>query len=104
MYAIRSYYAFHDTLASQPGLRGESHEVELPADEELDRLIADFSARHRGMRKAIITANGVLTLQVALTLRRLGLNWGSDIGFLSFDNLAWAELAGSGITSRNNFV
>jgi len=91
--------AFHDTLASQPGLRGESHEVELPADEELDRLIADFSARHRGMRKAIITANGVLTLQVALTLRRLGLNWGSDIGFLSFDNLAWAELAGSGITS-----
>ncbi len=91
--------AFHDTLARHADLCGESHEVQLPSDGELDRLIADFNARHRGMRKAIITANGVLTLQVALALRRLGLNWGSDIGFLSFDNLAWAELAGSGITS-----
>ncbi|MDN6833967.1 MAG: substrate-binding domain-containing protein, partial [Enterobacterales bacterium] len=37
--------------------------------------------------------------QVARSLRRLGLNWGSDIGLLGFDELEWAELAGAGITT-----
>lgn len=91
--------AFHETLAEHPGLRGESHEVTLPDEAGLDALIADFNLRHRGMRKAIIAANGVLTLHIAYALRRLGLNWGTDIGFLSFDDLEWAPLAGCGITS-----
>lgn len=90
---------FHQILANHSGICGESHEISLPAGEALDHLLTDFNTRHRGMRKAILTANGVLTLQVALALRRLGLHWGSDIGLLSFDNLPWAELAGSGITS-----
>ena len=46
----------------------ESHEVVLPAPDEIDRLIAEFCANHRGMRKAVIAANGVLTLQVAQAL------------------------------------
>ena len=51
------------------------------------------------MRKAVISANGALTLQVARAMRRLGLSWGSDIGLLGFDELEWAELAGVGITT-----
>ena len=51
------------------------------------------------MRKAVISANGALTLQVARALKRIGLNWGSDIGLLGFDELEWAELAGVGITT-----
>ena len=51
------------------------------------------------MRKAVISANGALTLQVARSLKRIGLHWGSDIGLLGFDELEWAELAGVGITT-----
>ncbi len=51
------------------------------------------------MRKAVISANGALTLQVARSLKRIGLNWGADIGLLGFDELEWAELAGVGITT-----
>jgi LacI family kdg operon repressor len=52
------------------------------------------------MRKAVISANGALTLQVARSLKRIGLHWGSDIGLLGFDELEWAELAGVGITPQ----
>lgn len=90
---------FHQQLQRYGQMKGESHEVRLPDPQGLRELIADFCARHRGMRKAIMAANGVLTLQIANTLSHLGLNWGSDIGFLSFDNLEWAALAGKGITS-----
>ena len=90
---------FSQVLAQHPHIKGESHEIVLPAPDEIERLIAEFCANHRGMRKAVIAANGVLTLQVAQALSRLELNWGSDIGFLSFDNLEWAALAGKGITS-----
>ncbi|CCJ86811.1 2-ketogluconate utilization repressor PtxS [Cronobacter dublinensis 582] len=51
------------------------------------------------MRKAVISANGALTLQVARSLKRIGLSWGADIGLLGFDELEWAELAGVGITT-----
>ncbi len=42
---------------------------------------------------------GALTLQVARSLKRISLHWGSDIGLLGFDELEWAELAGVGITT-----
>ncbi|MCL2899883.1 LacI family DNA-binding transcriptional regulator [Brenneria tiliae] len=90
---------FHQILQQHPHISAQSHEVQLPAPEEIERLIAGFCSGHRGMRKAVIAANGVLTLQVAQALNRLGLHWGTDIGFLSFDNLEWAALAGKGITS-----
>ena len=62
-------------------------------------LLRHFHSHHRGMRKAVISANGALTLQVARSLKRVGLIWGSDIGLLGFDELEWAELAGVGITT-----
>lgn len=36
---------------------------------------------------------------MARSLKRIGLNWGADIGLLGFDELEWAELAGVGITT-----
>ncbi|MDU4267840.1 MAG: substrate-binding domain-containing protein [Enterobacter hormaechei] len=66
---------------------------------QLDNTLRQFHTRHRGMRKAVISANGALTLQVARSLKRIGLHWGSDIGLLGFDELEWAELAGVGITT-----
>ena len=90
---------FQQVLLNNSQIKGESHEVSLPAPERLSAIIAEFCTNHRGMRKAIVAANGVLTLKIADALNQQGLHWGSDIGFLSFDNLEWASFAGQGITS-----
>ncbi|WP_229440242.1 substrate-binding domain-containing protein, partial [Escherichia coli] len=86
-------------LARHHGVVAENAEVQLNDGAMLDNVLRQFHARHRGMRKAVISANGALTLQVARALKRVGLIWGSDIGLLGFDELEWAELAGVGITT-----
>ncbi len=91
--------AFRATLARYPGVIAENIEVPLHEADQMDNALRQFHTRHRGMRKAVISANGALTLQVARSLKRVGLHWGSDIGLLGFDELEWAELAGVGITT-----
>lgn len=91
--------AFRATLARYPGVIAQNVEVPLTDNAQLDDTLRQFHQQHRGMRKAVISANGALTLQVARALKRIGLNWGSDIGLLGFDELEWAELAGVGITT-----
>ena len=91
--------AFRTTLARYAGVVAENVEIPLHESEQLDNALRQFHTRHRGMRKAVISANGALTLQVARSLKRIGLHWGSDIGLLGFDELEWAELAGVGITT-----
>lgn len=90
---------FQTLLHRNPQVKGELHQVTLPDPEKLTSIITNFCVSHRGMRKAIVAANGVLTLQLAYTMDQQGLRWGSDIGFLSFDNLEWASFAGQGVTS-----
>ncbi|MFW0855976.1 LacI family DNA-binding transcriptional regulator [Cronobacter dublinensis] len=91
--------AFRAAAARYPGLVAENAETPLHEVEHLDNTLRHFHTRYRGMRKAVISANGALTLQVARSLKRIGLNWGADIGLLGFDELEWAELAGVGITT-----
>ena len=91
--------AFRATLARYPGVIAENIEIPLHEADQMDNTLRQFHTRHRGMRKAVISANGALTLQVARALKRIGLHWGSDIGLLGFDELEWAELAGVGITT-----
>lgn len=96
---LERLHAFQSTMAECPELIACHAEVVLNKGELLDQALSLFCHQHRGMRKAVMSANGALTLQVARSLRRLGLNWGSDIGLLGFDELEWAELAGAGITT-----
>ncbi|HCJ8249879.1 TPA: LacI family DNA-binding transcriptional regulator [Escherichia coli] len=91
--------AFHATLTRYPGVVAQNAEVPLAENTLLENTLRQFHQQHRGMRKAVMSANGALTLQVARALKRIGLNWGSDIGLLGFDELEWAELAGVGITT-----
>ncbi|MGR7827226.1 LacI family DNA-binding transcriptional regulator [Klebsiella aerogenes] len=91
--------AFRATLQRYAGVVAENAEVPLSDGAMMDNVLRQFHARHRGMRKAVISANGALTLQVARSLKRVDLIWGSDIGLLGFDELEWAELAGVGITT-----
>jgi LacI family transcriptional regulator, kdg operon repressor len=96
---LERLHAFNQTMAQHAGLLAEQAEVPLNDVKLLEGVLGDFNTRHRGMRKAVISANGALTLQVARAMRRLGIQWGSDIGLLGFDELEWAELAGVGITT-----
>lgn len=91
--------AFQTTLARYPDISASNREVSLNDGARLDEVLRQFHYDNRGRCKAVICAKGALTLQVARSLRRLGLNWGSDIGLLGFDELEWAELAGVGITT-----
>ena len=96
---LERLHAFQKAMQEHPELTACHAEVVLNKGELLDQTLTQFCHQHRGMRKAIMSANGALTLQVARSLRRLGLTWGSDIGLLGFDELEWAELAGVGITT-----
>lgn len=90
---------FEQTAKRYPGIVTRNAEIPLHEAEKLDNTLRQFHQTMRGMRKAVISANGALTLQVAHSLKRIGLHWGSDIGLLGFDELEWAELAGVGITT-----
>lgn len=90
---------FQALSQSHQHIQSEFHQVTLPDPAKLEAIVADFCTAHRGMRKVIVAANGVLTLQLAYVMNKQGLRWGTDIGFLSFDNLEWAALAGQGVTS-----
>jgi LacI family kdg operon repressor len=91
--------AYRATMQAYPDLQARSAEVLLNDSTQLDAVLSEFSRSNRGRRKAVLSANGALTLHIARAMRRLGIRWGSDIGLLGFDELEWAELAGVGITT-----
>ncbi|MEM6161400.1 LacI family DNA-binding transcriptional regulator [Erwinia sp. P6884] len=91
--------AFYSIMAQHPGHVAEQAEVAINDPARLDAVLKDYVQRNAGQRCAVLVVNGALTLQVARSLRRLGLSWGGDLGLLGFDELAWSELAGVGITT-----
>ncbi|GKX52416.1 LacI family DNA-binding transcriptional regulator [Budvicia aquatica] len=90
---------FNQTIQQHNGAIAQNAEVPLNDPQRLEAILREFNQSYRGMRKAVLSANGALTLQIARGLRHIGLQWGSDIGLLGFDELEWAELAGVGITT-----
>lgn len=91
--------AFRQRLADRPDIIHENAEVPLHQPAALDKLLLDYTRRHKGKRAAVMVANGAMTLQVARAMQRVGLRWGENIGLLGFDELEWAALAGVGITT-----
>jgi len=91
--------SFLSVVTQYSGIVAENDEIAADNSAALDNRIRQFQQQHPNVKTAVISANGVLTLQIARSLRRTGLIWGQDIGFLGFDELEWAELAGVGITT-----
>lgn len=91
--------SFLTIAGQQPGVIAENDQVSPDNRLLLDNRLKTFQQQYAGKKRAIISANGVLTLHIAQSLRRIGLTWGQDIGLLGFDELPWAELAGVGITT-----
>lgn len=90
--------ALREFVGEEPGMSC-SHFEFTKEEQQVDHAIADFVAANRGLKKAIVTANGVVTMITAKALKRLRIDWGAQIGLLSVDDLDWAELPGTGITS-----
>jgi len=91
--------SFLTVAAQHPDVLAEHDEISPDDAITLDNRLKEFQQQNPARKRAIISANGVLTLQIARSLRRIGLVWGQDIGLLGFDELEWAELAGVGITT-----
>lgn len=91
--------AFKETMARHPDRKAMQAEVSLTDGTGLDRLMKIFWQQYGSQRCALIVVNGALMLQVARSLKRLGLSWGKQLGLLGFDELEWSELAGVGITT-----
>lgn len=100
---IERINTFKKLIRSHKNMVGDV--VEIIADDNqqyanlLDFHIMSFCKAHRGMRKAIVSINGSVTLQISLSLKRLNLVGGKDIGFLGFDDPQWASIIGEGLTS-----
>ena len=96
---VASAWRLSRHAARHHGVVAENAEVQLNDGAMLDNVLRQFHARHRGMRKAVISANGADAAGSPRALKRVGLIWESDIGLLGFDELEGAELAGVGITT-----
>lgn len=96
---VERLQAFHARMALQPDAVAEQAEIPSGDAAHLEAVLSAFYQRHRAAPCAVIVVNGALTLLVARALRRLNLDWGVHLGLLGFDELEWAELAGTGITT-----
>lgn len=84
---LERLHAFKQTMAQYSGLLAEQAETPLSDPQQLEQVLSGFSGRHRGLRKAVISANGALTLQVA----RAG--WASSGAAIS---ACWASMSWNG--------
>lgn len=64
----------------------------------LDRTIKCFYGDNC-FKKAIISVNGLTTLNIALALHRLNLQCGKDIALIGFDDFTWLSLTLGGISA-----
>ncbi|MFD2436315.1 substrate-binding domain-containing protein [Modicisalibacter luteus] len=90
---------FHQRLAQMPELTGDATCLPMQRDAaELRQRLGSFLAGEAQAPRAILCANGNVTLQVALALNALHARLG-ETGLLGIDELDWCALAGPGITT-----
>lgn len=80
------------------GLNGRVHDRRLDERATLHRAISDFLSRQTTSPRALLCANGRVTLAVTRVLQELGVPLG-DIGLLGIDELDWCALVPPGITT-----
>jgi LacI family kdg operon repressor len=90
--------AFHAFVKQHADVRGAVFESVEDGATALEQAIATLQKRG-GDRAAILSGNAVITLRCATAAMQLGLRFGSDIGFIGFDELDWAPLVGPGLTT-----
>ena len=92
--------SFGACLKAVDGATGAVFESALGDDAGLDAALLALRRRaRRGRRAAVLAGNAVVTLRVAAAMRRLGLRFGADLGFVGFDDPEWAPLIGPGLST-----
>jgi LacI family kdg operon repressor len=90
---------FHAAVRRVPGAHGETVEIDQSEPAAVDRALKTFLSAPNGGAKAVIAANGLMTLRVVQSLDRLKLTMPQDVGLVGFDELDWSALARPGITT-----
>lgn len=92
--------AFRAFIAEQ-GRAANGHTLEAAEGEEAALVQALKDWRKRAGRKpvAVIASNAVVTLRVASAVAQLGWQFGTDVGFVGFDDTDWAPLIGPGLST-----
>jgi LacI family kdg operon repressor len=86
--------------AQEPRVAGEIFECVGDDGKSLDAALHALHKRaRRGRRAAVLAGNAVVTLRVAAAMARLGLGFGTDLGFVGFDDPEWAPLIGPGLSA-----
>lgn len=80
------------------GLSGWVHDQALGEEASLHSAISDFLSYHSPSPRALLCANGRVTLAVVRVLQSLGVTLG-EIGLLGIDELDWCALVQPGITT-----
>ena len=92
--------AFQACLAAPvEGLAGQVIELSEGDDAALDAALQALRHRAAPRPAAVLASNALVTLRVAAAVARLGWRFGSDIGFVGFDETEWAPLVGDGLTT-----
>jgi LacI family kdg operon repressor len=90
---------FRAALKRAAGCRGDIVEIEQADPAAVDRAMQTFLSNPGGGPKAVIAANGLMTLRVVQCFDRLRLRMPKDVGLVGFDDLDWCALARPGITT-----
>lgn len=89
---------FHQRV-EEAGLAGDVSCQEMQSQShQLRQTLADFISGPAAAPRAILCANGNVTLAVTHVLRELDVRLG-EVGLLGIDELDWCALAGPGITT-----
>lgn len=101
---VERIYTFNQLINCHQNIVGRVVEINVKSNSNkyndlLDQHIEHFCNAYPDNRKAIVSINGSLTLQISLAMKRLNLVIGQDIGLLGFDDPQWAAVIGEGITS-----
>ncbi|MCA1324633.1 LacI family DNA-binding transcriptional regulator [Herbaspirillum sp. alder98] len=92
---------FLQAMAGCANGHGETLEVHLDQPGHVATVLREFfeRRRHSSGRIAILAGNGMVSLQIALALQSMKLQFPDDVGLLCFDELAWSPLVGCGIST-----
>lgn len=90
---------FQQAISSHPNCHGTLLELCQDDPVSLEAQLKQFLAENAGRRLALLAANGVITMRIALLLKQLDLRFPDDLGLLGFDEMDWSPLVGPGIST-----
>lgn len=92
--------AFRTCLgARDDGPAGRVLELADGNDAALEGALKELRRRAGARPAAVLSSNAPVTLRVAAAVARLGWQFGSDLGFVGFDETEWAPLVGAGLST-----